>query len=91
MWLLTKLKTALQALETAQNLQGEVRELRQAVEALEGEQLRREMEWRETKDQVLRHLKRVQAIKQHEDAAVEEPGRPSQATVLAMKYNRGGS
>lgn len=91
MWLPARLRNALESLETAQNLAAEVGELRGKIEALEALQLDREVQWTETKDQVLRHLKRVQAIRQHQEAAEEPSSRPSQATVLAMKYGKGGS
>lgn len=90
MWLPARLRGLLESLESAQKLSVDVGELREKIEALEALQLEREIQWTETKDQVLRHLKRVQAIRQHQEAN-EEPGRPSQATVLAMKYGKGGS
>lgn len=90
MWLPARLKSFLESLEAAQNLRVEVTELRSEIEALQALQLEREIQWTETKDQVLRHLKRVQAIRQHQDER-EESGRPSQATVLAMKYKGGGT
>lgn len=71
----------------------EVFALKARVTELEEVQLRREVEWRETKDQVLRHLKRINAVKQHEDAreAASQSGdheRPPVAAVLAAKYRR---
>lgn len=91
MWLPAKLRSALEALETAQNLAVDVGELRSKIEALEALQLEREVQWTETKDQVLRHLKRVQAIRQHQQDAEEPAGRPSLAAVIAAKYrNQGG-
>jgi hypothetical protein len=91
MWLPTKLRSALESLETAQNLQAEVQGLREKIEALEALQLDREVQWTETKDQVLRHLKRVQAVRQHleGDAPAEDPTRPSIAQVIAAKYKKG--
>lgn len=91
MWLPARLRGLLESLQSAQKLSVDVGELREKIEALEALQLEREIQWTETKDQVLRHLKRVQAIRQHQEAAEAEPGRPSQATVLAMKYGKGGS
>ena len=90
MWLPARLRGLLGSLESAQKLSVDVRELRAQVEALEALQLTREVQWSEARDQIYRHLKRANAIKQHQDAA-EESGRPSQATVLAMKYRNGGS
>jgi len=91
MWLPARLRSALQSLELAQNLQVEVQELRALVEGLEASQLARELEWRETKDQVMRHLKRVQAIKQHAEGRDQDnPARPRLADVLALKF-RGAS
>lgn len=74
-------------------------ELRRRVEQLEQMQLRRELEWEETRDQVLRHLRRLNAVKQHLDERTEkeqqrqeddEPNgaRPSPAAVLAAKFRR---
>jgi hypothetical protein len=86
MWLPARLRTALESLENAQNLRGEVQELRATVEGLESLQLAREIEWRETKEQVFRHLKRAAAIRQHQEDPEPASSRPSAATVLAMKY-----
>lgn len=91
MWLPARLRNALESLEAAQKLSVDVAELRGKIEALEALQLEREVQWTETKDQVLRHLKRVQAVRQHLEAKEADPTRPSQATVLAMKYRQGGS
>jgi hypothetical protein len=90
MWLPRVLRDALESLESAQNLAGEVQGLRDQVAALEALQLEREGQWTETKAQVFRHLKRIQATKGY-DLAQEENGRPSAATVLAMKYRNPGS
>lgn len=88
MWLLTRLKNALESAEAAQNLQGEVQELHAKVVALEAAQLDREVQWTETKDQVLRHLKRVQAIRQHS----QEPdtGAELRNQLIARKFPKGG-
>jgi hypothetical protein len=88
MWLPARLRNVLESLEAAQSLQVEVHELRGKIEALEALQLEREVQWTETKDQVFRHMKRVQAIRQHADAA-EDPERPSLAAVIAAKYRKG--
>jgi len=87
MWLLTRLKNALQAAEAAQTLQVEVRELAGKIEALEAVQLAREVQWTETKDQVLRHLKRVQAVRQHQDA---DPAAELRNQLIARKFPRTG-
>ena len=89
MWLPARLRNALESLETAQNLRVEVQELRAAVAALEAVQLDREVQWTETKDQVLRHLKRVQAVRAHQDAK-DEPNGDLVARVLASKFPRSG-
>jgi len=89
MWLPARLRNALESIETAQNLQVEVQELRAAVAALEAVQLDREVQWTETKDQVLRHLKRVQAIRQHQEEA-DKPDNGLVARVLASKFPRSG-
>ena len=64
-----------------------VYELRQKVQELDEQQVRRELEWRETKTQVLRHLQRVQAI---EGARKERDGaddlRPDVRRILAAKF-----
>ena len=60
----------------------EVRALRDALDALEGQQLAREIEWRETKDQVMRHLKRVQAV---EGARKDAPD-PTTQRLLELKF-----
>jgi hypothetical protein len=65
-----------------------VRELRAAVAALDAVQLDREVQWTETKDQVLRHLKRVQAIRQHQEE--DKPDNGLVARVLASKFPRSG-
>lgn len=87
MWLPARLRNVLESLEAAQSLLGEVGELRTKIEALEALQLEREVQWTETKDQVFRHMKRVQAIRQHQEAA-EPEGRPTLAAVIAAKYSR---
>jgi len=89
MWLPKRLRDLLGSLEKAQNLSVDVGELRTKIEALEALQLDREVQWTETKDQVLRHLKRVQAIRQHQEA--EEPAQsPVVAQLLARKFPRNG-
>lgn len=62
----------------------EIRALRDALEGLEGQQLAREIEWRETKDQVMRHLKRVQAIK----GSAQSPQDATTQRLLALKFPR---
>jgi len=84
------LRRLLGSLESAQKLVSDVGELRSAVEALEALQLEREGQWTEAKDQIYRHLKRMQAIKQYELKDEEPMGRPSAATVLGIKYGKGG-
>lgn len=88
MWLPARLRNVLGSLEKAQNLADEVQGLRAAVEALEAVQLEREVQWTETKDQLLRHLKRVQAIKQHQSQADDRSDLV--AHVLARKFPRSG-
>jgi len=92
MWLPARLRGFLESLESHQKLVVDLGELREKIEALEALQLSREVQWSEARDQIYRHLKRANAIKQHQDKQDEaESGRPSQATVLAMKYGKGGS
>ena len=75
-----------------------VHELVKRIGALEEIQLRREIEWAETKDQVYRHLKRLNAVKQHlderessEDASgTTNDKRPAPSAVLAAKFGRSG-
>lgn len=69
-------------------LVAEVFALRQRVEALEEQQLKREIEWRETKTQVLRHLQRVQAIEgaRREKEPAEGENRPDVKHILAAKF-----
>lgn len=67
----------------------EVRALREAVEALESEQLRRETEWREAKDQLYRHLKRVQSI-EAKAGARSDPLERARARALQLKLDAGG-
>lgn len=69
----------------------EVRALRELVESLEGEQLRRETEWRETKDQLYRHLKRVQSIEAKAGGARSDPMERARARALQLKLDAGGS
>jgi hypothetical protein len=88
MWLPAKLRSALESLETAQNLSVDVGELRGKIEALEAVQLERELQWTETKDQVLRHLKRVQAIRQHQ--LEPDLGAELRKQLIARKFPRGG-
>lgn len=69
----------------------ELAELRSKVEQLEGLQLDRELQWTETKDKLLRYLKRVQELDRR---AGEEPGgnaaRAAQlAKVLETKFPHG--
>jgi hypothetical protein len=90
MWLPRVLRNALESLERAEKLAGEVQGLREQIAALDALQLEREGQWTETKAQVFRHLKRIQATKGY-DLSQEETGRPSAATVLAMKYRNQGS
>lgn len=74
-----------------QQLTQEIFRLNGRVTDLENVQLKRELEWSETKDQILRHLKRAGAIKQHIDERTsEEPTatRPAPAVVLAAKFPR---
>jgi hypothetical protein len=72
----------------SRELVAEVFTLRQRVEALEEQQLKREIEWRETKTQVLRHLQRVQAIEgaRREKEPVEGEHRPDVKSILAAKF-----
>lgn len=90
MWLPARLRAVLGSLETAQKLVADVGELRASVEALEALQLAREGQWTEAKDQIYRHLKRIQAVKQYELQDEEPATRPSAATVLGIKYGKGG-
>lgn len=72
--------------------QAEIRALRESVAALEDQQLARELEWRETKDQLYRHLKRVQALDQKAEARGGEPRSSREALrdkVLAIKLGGG--
>lgn len=88
MWLLTRLRNALESAEAARSLQAEVKELTGKIEALEALQTDREVQWTEAKDQIFRHMKRVQAIRQHS----QEPdlGAELRNQLIARKFpNRG--
>lgn len=58
------------------------------VDALERTQLGHELEWRETRDKLLRYLKRVQEIERRETPATNGPRGASRA-LLAAKFGRG--
>jgi hypothetical protein len=73
----------------SRELVAEVFTLRQRVEALEEQQLKREIEWRETKTQVLRHLQRVQAIegaRREKEESAEGEHRPDVRHIIAAKF-----
>lgn len=63
----------------------EVDALRDQVAALEGEQLRRETEWREARDTIYRHLKRVQAIEGKAAARDPDPMSAARRHALSVK------
>lgn len=88
MWLLTRLRNALESAEAAQSLQAEVRELTGKIEALEALQTDREVQWTEAKDQIFRHMKRVQAIRQH--ASEPDHGAELRNQLIARKFPKGG-
>lgn len=87
-WLPARLRSVLESLETAQNLQGEVQALQGKIEALEALQLDREVQWTEAKDQIFRHMKRVQAIRQH--ASEPDTGAELRNQLIARKFPKGG-
>lgn len=88
MWLPRAFRNALESLQSAQLLAAEVTVLRQQVEALEATQLDREVQWTEAKDQIFRHMKRVQAIRQH--ASEPDTGAELRNQLIARKFPKGG-
>lgn len=86
MWLVTRLKIALEGLRNGDRIRAEVRELAEAVAALERLQLAREQEWSEARDAIYRNLKRMQALKQHHDP--DDGYARARQQVLSMKLNR---
>lgn len=64
--------------------------LAKRVEELERIQLDRELQWTETKDKLLRYLKRVQELDRRDQPQEPETpaGRPSLSSVISAKFPR---
>lgn len=75
-------------------LEGRVEALEAKIAALEALQLDRELQWTETKDKLLRYLKRVQELDRRHGGAgngSDDGHAAALAQVLALKYpKRGG-
>lgn len=81
------LGASLGALAARQIARNHFRQLRERIEAAEGRDMARQLRFEELGEQVERHLKRVQAIRQHrENGSVD----PRDALISRLKFPTAG-